>query len=80
MSVLTPEQLDALHKADAPFRVQDPATNTNYVLVREDVYERFRSLFEEDPPTREEQSAFLGHFAEISGWDDPELDVYNDMK
>ena len=34
----------------------------------------------EDPPTPEEQAAFLGHFAAISGWDDPALDVYNYMK
>ena len=79
MSVLTIEQQDALHKAEGPLRVQDPATNTHYVLMREDVYERFKALFEEDAPTAEEQAAFLGHFAKISGWDDPALDVYSDL-
>lgn len=80
MSVLTPEQQNELHKVEGPLRVQDPATNTNYVLVPEDLYDRVRALFEEDPPTQREQLAFLGHFAKISGWDDSELDVYNDMK
>jgi hypothetical protein len=80
MSVLTPDQQNELHKAQGPFRLQDPATNTSYVLVPEEIYQRVRALFEEDPPTKEEQLAFLGHFAKISGWDDPELDVYNDMK
>ena len=33
-------------------------------------------------PTEEEQLAYLAHdwSRKITGWDDPEMDIYNDMK
>lgn len=60
--------------------MEDPQTNARYVLLREEDYERVKSLFEEDLPTKEEQLAYLSHMVKITGWDDPEMDVYNDMK
>jgi hypothetical protein len=40
---LTQQQCDALLSEEAP-RLVDPATNTRYVLIREDVYEKLRKL------------------------------------
>ena len=42
--------------------LRDPQTNETYVLVKEQVFEKMRSL--------------VGGFARSAGWDDPELDVY----
>jgi hypothetical protein len=40
---LTLQQREILKTEDAP-RLIDPETNTRYVLVREDVYEKMRKL------------------------------------
>ncbi len=77
MTQLTPEQSSAIRAAEeTPLRIIDPATNTEYVLLRADVYERVRNLFD-DPTT----DAFMDQIesAAAAGWDDPALDVYNDL-
>lgn len=61
MIELTPEQREALN-AEHPPRARDPETNTTYVLVDEPTYEKMRQL--------------LDGFTRSAGWDDPELDVY----
>jgi hypothetical protein len=65
--------------AERPVRVTDPACNNTYVLVQENVYERFKSLFEADPVTEQERLFQLEQFGKRAGWDDPEMDVYNDL-
>jgi hypothetical protein len=81
MTTLTPELQEAIRNAQGePIRMEDPQTNARYVLLREEDYERVKSLFEEDLPTKEEQLAYLSHIVKITGWDDPEMDIYNDMK
>ena len=77
---LTEEQWATVQKADeVPVRVSDPAEQATFVLVRDDVYERFKSLFEEDPVTEQERLFHLQQFGKRAGWDDPEMDVYNDL-
>ena len=49
------------------------------IPVRADVYERFKSLFEEDPVTEQERLFQLQQFGKRAGWDDPEMDVYDDL-
>jgi hypothetical protein len=44
---LTDEERRALEKQPAPVRVIDEQTNTPYVLIREDLYQRVRAVFEE---------------------------------
>jgi hypothetical protein len=49
---LTNEQVQALeHSGEQPPTAIDPRTNTAYVLVRADVYERARSLLEQALPS-----------------------------
>jgi hypothetical protein len=48
--------------------------------LSEEDYERVKAFFEEDLPTEKEQLAYLSHLVKISGWDDPEIDIYDDMK
>jgi hypothetical protein len=64
---------------DVPIMVCDPSHSANFVLVRAEIYERFKSLFEEDPVSEKERLFHLEQFGKRAGWDDPEMDVYNDL-
>jgi hypothetical protein len=48
MIELTPEQALALDREPQPARVVDPRTNTAYVLVPENVYQRVEALLDDD--------------------------------
>ena len=77
---LTEEQwADVQKDAEHPPRVNDPAGTASFVLVRADVYDRFKSLFEEDPATQRERLFQLEQFGRRAGWDDPEMDVYDEL-
>jgi hypothetical protein len=65
MIELTEEQRAELDGPE-PARARDPKTNETYVLVRADVYERMR--------------AFVDGYARRAGWDDPEMDVYEEYR
>ena len=81
MIELTLEQRNAVaQERETPPSVLDPGTNTRYVLVRAEVYDRIRQLFDLD------DSQFIReltpHVMEVfgrAGWDDPAMDVYNDL-
>jgi hypothetical protein len=75
---LTEEQRRELDSQE-PARALDPETNAEYVLVESEVYDRLKPLFELDPPSREERREQLRRFGQRAGWDDPEMDVYNDL-
>jgi hypothetical protein len=82
MIELTLEQRRAVATdAESPPRVIDPSTHTKYVLVREELYDRVRQVFDAD-----EESQFVRemapHAMEVfgrDGWDDPAMDVYNEL-
>jgi len=82
MIELTLEQRKAVAtNAETPPRVIDPSTQTKYVLVREELYDRVRQVFEAD-----EDGQFVRemtpHAMEVfgrDGWDDPAMDVYNEL-
>lgn len=49
MATITPEQRQEIEKAGTePVRVEDPATGTEYVLLRADVYAKLRELMAYD--------------------------------
>src|ERR1700722_15900262 len=48
MIELTAEQHQALMANAEPVRAVDPATNAEYVLVRAEVYDRFKKFLDED--------------------------------
>lgn len=78
--LLTNDQwASAQHGSEAPLRVSDPSQSEQFVLVRADVYERFKSLFESDPVTGQERAFHLQEFGKRAGWDDPAMDVYDDL-
>jgi hypothetical protein len=76
---LTNEQWASVRTGETPVRVSDPAHNETFVLLRSDIYERFKSLFEEDPVSEKERLFQLQQFGRRAGWDDPEMDVYDDL-
>ena len=77
---LTPEQFLTVKEGQGfPVEVRDPTDTEAFVLLRADVYERFRALFEDVPVTAEEQQYQLQQFGKRAGWDDPAMDIYNDL-
>ena len=76
---LTEERWADMQRDKLPLRVSDPARSATFVLVRAEVYGRFKSLFEEDPVTEQERLFQLQQFGKRAGWDDPEMDVYDEL-
>ena len=77
---LTPEQWHSVQEGlGSPVSVRDPSDTEAFVLLRADVYERFRALFEDVPMTDQERKQQLQQFGKRAGWDDPEMDIYNDL-
>lgn len=74
---LTDEMRQAL-EAGGPITVEDGQTHLKYVLIPFPIYQRLSALFADDrfdvTDTYAAQSAAAG----ASGWDDPEMDVYDD--
>ena len=80
MTTLPGDLRKAIQEAgDLPVQILDVETNRRYVLLRADVYERLHLLLEQGPLSREEQLRLLQAAGERAGWDDPEMDVYNDL-
>ena len=64
-----------------PVRLVDPETNVEYVVLPVETFELMRKgrYYDDGPITEEEQTALLVEMGLSIGWDDPEMDVYNDM-
>lgn len=54
MSELTPDQAHAAEQSRDALPLIDPRTNTAHVLLRQDVYERLKELYDDSPWTDEE--------------------------
>lgn len=77
---LTPEQSQALQREGNALRVVDPATKSEYVLVRAEIAERLPSIFGSDDENfaaalyDETMKTFGRH-----GWEDAAMDIYNQL-
>jgi hypothetical protein len=77
MIELNDEQRRQLESGRA-VEVVDAETSRPYVLLRKDVYERVqRLLYDDSEWTEEELRMLLAHSFEGSGWDEPEMDAYD---
>ena len=77
---LTDDQwAEVQQQAQHPIRVRGPEQQGEFVLLKAEVYERFKSLFDEDPVTQEERRFHLQQFGRRAGWDDPAMDVYDEL-
>jgi hypothetical protein len=76
---LSEEQGKALDsETELPARVIDPRTHRTYFLISVEQYERMRALLEEELDIREAYP-IMDAVAAKEGWDDPCLDIYNDL-
>ncbi len=79
MTTLDPNLSQMLRDAaGAPVNVVDPQTQTEYVVLRADVFERVKSLLEADDLSSEEKLRLLAESGREAGWDAPEMDDYDD--
>jgi hypothetical protein len=76
---LTPELRDALSReTEGTVTLEDEQSHQQYVLVPAALYERLRSLLPDDDvlTAAAAQSAVAG----AAGWDDPEMDIYDNYE
>lgn len=82
MIELTPEQRQAVSRqSGSPPRAIDPDTQTGYVLIRQETYDRMKALFLEEQDA-ESLSGLYPHVMEVfgrDGWDDPAMNVYDEL-
>jgi hypothetical protein len=65
-------------ESSSPVHLVDATTNAKYVIMRADQYDRIKAQLDEKPfDPRELYSLVEASFLR-AGWDDPEMDVYND--
>jgi hypothetical protein len=74
MNNLPPEQRQAI-ESNGHVSIDDGA----YVVVKAAVYDRLRSFKATGPPSIEAQRAMIAQIGRRAGWDDPQMDVYNDL-
>jgi hypothetical protein len=75
---LTEQQLrDVAASGETPPTVVDPNTQTTYVLIRKDLYERLTDEEYDDTPwTAEERDALAWEAGKHAGWED--MSEYDD--
>ena len=82
MITLTKELKRALKcSQEDPVRLVDPETKAEYVVLPVETFELMRKgvYYDDGPLTEEERRYILIQAGLRAGWDDPEMDVYNDM-
>lgn len=65
---------------DGRVRLTDPETQTEYVLLPAEQYDRLvQTEFDEGPSTEQEELHLLREAGERAGWNDPEMDIYDEL-
>jgi hypothetical protein len=65
---------------EQPIRLVDPETSLEYVVLPAKIFDRIQDVFyNANPLTIEEQRALLVKVGLSVGWDDPEMDAYNEL-
>ena len=64
---------------DTPVVLMDPDTQSRYVLVPAETYDRLRALLTDDEFHIEEAYALMDQVAAQEGWNDPALDIYEQL-
>ena len=72
---LTKDQQQAIEKGES---ITVCLEGTECVVIRKDVFERVKAVVPDDLPSIDEQRRLLRQTGEMAGWDDPEMDVYDD--
>lgn len=59
----------------------DPDTHVKYILLTAEDYDQMQTkyYYDDSPITQEEREALLVEAGLRAGWDEPEMDVYNEL-
>jgi hypothetical protein len=81
MLTMSKELQEAMHASHGrPVRLTDPDTQAEYVLLQAEIYDQLQGLLYNDTSlTPDERRAVLIQAGLRAGWDDPEMDAYNDL-
>lgn len=80
MIALPKEICDAVRSQIEPVRLTDPDTQQQYVVVAAEKYDSLAAnLFTDEPLSAEERRQLLIQAGLRAGWDDPAMDVYNNL-
>ena len=81
MITLTKELQQVIQDAnEQPIRLVDPETSLEYIVLPAKIFDRIQDVFyNANPLTIEEQRALLVKVGLSVGWDDPAMDVYNEL-
>jgi len=76
-----PKELQQAMRAShgRPLRLTDPETQAEYVLLQAEMYDQLQGLYNETSLTPDERRLVLIQAGLRAGWDDPEMDVYNEL-
>jgi len=69
------QAIDAAH--GGPIQLSDG--EQQYVILRAEVYDRLKELLDLDALTETERLGLLREAGQRAGWDDPDMDIYNDL-
>jgi len=75
---LTHDLDDAIRQQGSPLYVVGADDKSRYVIITDEQFEKFRALFDQDRFSHSEQREVLRRNGERAGWDDPEMDAYDD--
>ncbi|MGD9645256.1 MAG: hypothetical protein AB7U73_06055 [Pirellulales bacterium] len=77
---ITPELRAALAAAGGgPLELIDRETNEHFVVVRSEHFAQLKELTEDHVLSDESRMHLLRAAGQRAGWDDPEMDIYNDL-
>ena len=76
---LTSEQQRAIDNGEA---VEVTVDGKKYAMLQWEIFQKMKGLVEYDDAiwSKEEKEALLKSFGQKAGWDDPELDVYEQYR
>ena len=73
------QQHDAIEASgQEPVRAIDPATQAEYVILRAEAFDRIMAMISDETWSENAYAAALPVLAR-DGWDDPRMDVYNEL-
>ncbi len=81
MITLSEELREAVKNSKHNFvRLVDPETKAEYVVLPAETYAQMQVIqYDDSPLTLEEKQTLLVQAGLRAGWDDPEMDVYNEL-
>lgn len=71
------QQREIARGGNGPIRVIHPTTHKEYVLLAAELFDRVKSIFDDDQFGVIDSYAAQSAAAGGAGWDDPEMDVYD---